>query len=136
AGQGRVQVGGRVRAEQLADRRDRDGGSAGVSAPALLSTSTRPTLVVSGGRLERDHYDAVHRSVIAVSPGGLAAADGVSGHLQRDPVTGLRVLRDEHWAGGDMAFTLGSVPKFDRGKYAPPRPDTSAPGGSPFSLHR
>ncbi|WP_227339540.1 two-partner secretion domain-containing protein, partial [Bordetella pertussis] len=134
AGQGRVQVGGRVRAEQLADRRDRDGGSAGVSAPALLSTSTRPTLVVSGGRLERDHYDAVHRSVIAVSPGGLAAADGVSGHLQRDPVTGLRVLRDEHWAGGDMAFTLGSVPKFDRGKYAPPRPDTSAPGGSPFSL--
>ncbi|MCB8892856.1 two-partner secretion domain-containing protein, partial [Bordetella pertussis] len=120
AGQGRVQVGGRVRAEQLADRRDRDGGSAGVSAPALLSTSTRPTLVVSGGRLERDHYDAVHRSVIAVSPGGLAAADGVSGHLQRDPVTGLRVLRDEHWAGGDMAFTLGSVPKFDRGKYAPP----------------
>ncbi|WP_222852734.1 hypothetical protein, partial [Bordetella pertussis] len=99
-------------------RRDRDGGSAGVSAPALLSTSTRPTLVVSGGRL------------------GLAAADGVSGHLQRDPVTGLRVLRDEHWAGGDMAFTLGSVPKFDRGKYAPPRPDTSAPGGSPFSLHR
>ncbi|MFJ0455625.1 hemagglutinin repeat-containing protein [Bordetella bronchiseptica] len=136
AGQGRVQVGGRVRAEQLADRRDRDGGSAGVSAPALLSTSTRPTLVVSGGRLERDHYDAVHRSVIAVSPGGLAAADGVSGHLQRDPATGLRVLRDEHWAGGDMAFTLGSVPKFDRGKYAPPRPDTSAPGGSPFSLHR
>ncbi|CFT85188.1 adhesin [Bordetella pertussis] len=108
----------------MADRRDRDGGSAGVSAPALLSTSTRPTLVV------------VHRSVIAVSPGGLAAADGVSGHLQRDPVTGLRVLRDEHWAGGDMAFTLGSVPKFDRGKYAPPRPDTSAPGGSPFSLHR
>ncbi|CPM08585.1 adhesin [Bordetella pertussis] len=87
-----------MRAEQLADRRDRDGGSAGVSAPALLST--------------------------------------VSGHLQRDPVTGLRVLRDEHWAGGDMAFTLGSVPKFDRGKYAPPRPDTSAPGGSPFSLHR
>ncbi|MFJ0394631.1 hemagglutinin repeat-containing protein [Bordetella bronchiseptica] len=136
AGQGRVQVGGRVRAEQLADRRDRDGGSAGVSAPALLSTSTRPTLVVSGGRLERDHYDAVHRSVIAVSPGGLAAADGVSGHLQRDPATGLRVLRDEHWADGDMAFTLGSVPKFDRGKYAPPRPDTSAPGGSPFSLHR
>ncbi|CCN02262.1 adhesin [Bordetella bronchiseptica Bbr77] len=136
AGPGRVQVGGRVRAEQLADRRDRDGGSAGVSAPALLSTSTRPTLVVSGGRLERDHYDAVHRSVIAVSPGGLAAADGVSGHLQRDPATGLRVLRDEHWAGGDMAFTLGSVPKFDRGKYAPPRPDTSAPGGSPFSLHR
>ncbi|CCJ59542.1 adhesin [Bordetella bronchiseptica MO149] len=136
AGQGRVQVGGRVRAEQLGDRRDRDGGSAGVSAPALLSTSTRPTLVVSGGRLERDHYDAVHRSVIAVSPGGLAAADGVSGHLQRDPATGLRVLRDEHWAGGDMAFTLGSVPKFDRGKYAPPRPDTSAPGGSPFSLHR
>ncbi|KAK72914.1 hemagglutinin repeat-containing protein, partial [Bordetella bronchiseptica] len=136
AGQGRVQVGGRVRAEQLADRRDRDGGSAGVSAPALLSTSTRPTLVVSGGRLERDHYDAVHRSVIAVSPGGLAAADGVSGYLQRDPATGLRVLRDEHWAGGDMAFTLGSVPKFDRGKYAPPRPDTSAPGGSPFSLHR
>ncbi|CPL33992.1 adhesin [Bordetella pertussis] len=51
-------------------------------------------------------------------------------------MTGLRVLRDEHWAGGDMAFTLGSVPKFDRGKYAPPRPDTSAPGGSPFSLHR
>ncbi|AOB27289.1 hemagglutinin repeat-containing protein [Bordetella bronchiseptica] len=136
AGQGHAQVGGRVRAEQLADRRDRDGGSAGVSAPALLSASTRPTLVVSGGGLERDHYAAAQRSVIAVSPGGSAAADGVSGHLQRDPAAGLQVLRDEHRAGGDMAFTLGSVPKFDRGRYAPPRPDTSAPGGSPFSLHR
>ncbi|OZI78675.1 two-partner secretion domain-containing protein [Bordetella genomosp. 6] len=136
AGQGHAQVGGRVRAEQLADRRDRDGGSAGVSAPALLSASTRPTLVVSGGGLERDHYAAAQRSVIAVSPGGSAAADGVSGHLQRDSAAGLQVLRDEHRAGGDMAFTLGSVPKFDRGRYAPPRPDTSAPGGSPFSLHR
>ncbi|AOB38482.1 filamentous hemagglutinin N-terminal domain-containing protein [Bordetella parapertussis] len=134
--QGSVQVGGRVRAGQLADWRDRDGGSAGVSAPAILSTSTRPTLVVSGGRLARDHYAATQRSVIAVAPDGFTAAGGVSGHLQRDPAAGREVLRDEHWAGGDMAFTLGSVPKFDRGRYAPPRPDTSAPGGSPFSLHR
>ncbi|BAO68876.1 adhesin [Bordetella bronchiseptica] len=134
--QGSVHVGGRVRAGQLADWRDRDGGSAGVSAPAILSTSTRPTLVVSGGRLARDHYAATQRSVIAVAPDGFTAAGGVSGHLQRDPAAGREVLRDEHWAGGDMAFTLGSVPKFDRGRYAPPRPDTSAPGGSPFSLHR
>ncbi|KFJ59332.1 hemagluttinin repeat family protein [Bordetella bronchiseptica] len=134
--QGSVQVGGRVRAGQLADWRDRDGGSAGVSAPAILSTSTRPTLVVSGGRLARDHYAATQRSVIAVAPDGFTAAGGVSGHLQRDPAAGREVLRDEHWAGGDMAFTLGSVPKFDRGRYAPPRPDTSVPGGSPFSLHR
>ncbi|AMS17599.1 hypothetical protein A3218_26095 [Pseudomonas chlororaphis] len=103
SGQGELNVAGKIKAEQLQDSRNKDGGSGGggggLSKTGLASVSLNVT------RVDQVHYDATQNATIAGLQ--IKSGQGVEGPLNRDADKTLNVTRDKHIAGNDVSITAG-----------------------------
>ncbi|MDI2144896.1 hemagglutinin repeat-containing protein [Pseudomonas sp. ITA] len=103
SGQGALKVAGAIKAEQLQDSRQKDGGGGGGGGG--LSKTGLVSVNVNVNRVDQVHYDATQNATIA----GLQvnSAQGIEGTLNRDANKTLNVTRDEHIAGNDVTITAG-----------------------------
>ncbi|MDI2146117.1 hemagglutinin repeat-containing protein [Pseudomonas sp. ITA] len=102
SGQGKLDVAGKIHAEQLQDSRNKDGGSAGGGGG--VSKAGLVTATVDFKRVDQVHYDATQNATIA----GLQvnSGQGVEGTVNRDASKTQIVTRDEHIAGNEASITV------------------------------
>lgn len=126
SGQGELDVAGKIKAEQLQDSREKDGGSGGggggLSKTGLVNVSLNVT------RVDHVQYNATQNATIA----GLQvkSGQGIEGTLNRDANKTQTITRDEHIAGNEVSMTVG-VPKPKK----PKREEESPIIRLPYMIH-
>ncbi|WP_271198549.1 hemagglutinin repeat-containing protein, partial [Pseudomonas turukhanskensis] len=104
-GQGSVDVGGKITAQTLQDRREKDGGYGGGGGG--VSQNGLPTATVEFGRVDQVNYKADNLATIDVGdPGKVNAAGGISGQLNTDASKQLNVTQNKRVAGTEVKIEI------------------------------
>lgn len=114
-GQSSIKAGGKVRAEEVKDVTDIDGGKGGLS----IGLNTTTGMIMLNGqyaRDKRDHREVINKATIDVGdPARVKAGQGISGPLNTDGKQLTKKTVESLYAGGESEVSL-AVGSFKRKK--------------------
>ncbi|WP_171962327.1 two-partner secretion domain-containing protein [Bordetella trematum] len=130
-GQSSIKAGGKIRAEEIKDVTDVDGGKGGLSV-GLNTTTGMVMLNGQYARDKRDHREVINKATIDVGdPASVKAAHGTSGPLNTDGKNLTQKTVENLYAGGEseVSIALGSFKRNNVVEDVRPSRRDSVDGG-------
>lgn len=130
-GQSSIKAGGKIRAEEIKDVTDVDGGKGGLSV-GLNTTTGMVMLNGQYARDKRDHREVINKATIDVGdPASVKAAHGTSGPLNTDGKNLTQKTVESLYAGGEseVSIALGSFKRNNVVEDVRPSRRDSVDGG-------